>query len=668
MSLLAALSAIQAQPLPLAYETFCNLSGVVDIKNAGDDRMFLVRQSGNIRIANADGSLVAGDFLNISTLITTGSERGLLGLAFHPDFANNRFFYVNYTGAGGHTRIARYQVSASNPNQADASSALVLLTINQDFSNHNGGHLAFGPDGYLYIGMGDGGSGGDPNDRAQDPSQLLGKMLRIDVDNTDAGLNYAIPASNPFVGQTPYRPEIWAMGMRNPWKFTFDRLTGDLWIADVGQNQWEEVNIEAGGSAGGYNYGWDCFEATHTYETAGCTAPEYIDPIFEYSHSLGGGGASITGGYVYRGAAIPQLYGWYICADYVFSHWWFIQPDGNGWNTNYHLTNFLPGGGIVAFGEDAAGEIYFSDAANSIIYKLVNPCAGFDAAISSVTDESCAGTDGAITLLVSGGQTPYNYVWEDGSVLPTHTGLSAGDYAVTVSDEQGCTSQLQATVAFQCVHLGLRFFLEGAYTGLGTMHNTLRTQNLLPADPPYTASPWNFTNPISATVLPTDVVDWVYIELRDALDPILVMASGAGLLGTDGTLLGPDGSEGLNFDGLSPGSYRIAIFHRNHLAVITSAAYSLPDVLLVDLRTDAAAVEDTEQLKDMGDGFFALYAGDCNGSGVINASDYSIWAANNAAVNLYLSQDANLNGVVNATDYNLWIDESAKVGSTLIQF
>jgi glucose/arabinose dehydrogenase len=297
----------------IGLQTFATgFSNPVAIVNAGDSRLFVVQRGGAIRILNANGTINATNFLTLtSSTIVSGGERGLLGLAFHPNYATNGYFYVNYTRASdGATVIARYNVSA-NPDVADASSAQVLLTIAQPFSNHNGGSLVFGPDGYLYIGMGDGGSGGDPDNYGQNINSLLGKMLRIDV---DSGSPYAIPAGNPYAGATPGADEIWAVGMRNPWKFSFDKQTGDLWIADVGQNAREEIN-KAASTAAGLNYGWRCYEANIPYNTNGCqSASNYFMPVANYA--LGNGYCSITGGYVYRGSTYPNMVGKYFFSDY----------------------------------------------------------------------------------------------------------------------------------------------------------------------------------------------------------------------------------------------------------------------------------------------------------------------------------------------------------------
>ena len=296
------------------------------------ERLFIVEQgaggSARIKILNLGTQTVnTTPFLTISG-ITTGGERGLLGLAFHPDYSTNGYFFVNHTDAAGDTIVERYTVSA-DPNVADPNSAMPVLGIGQPDSNHNGGWLGFGPDGYLYIATGDGGGTGDPNENGQDLSSLLGKMLRIDVNADDfpgdANANYGIPADNPFVGVAG-RDEIWAYGLRNPWRNSFDRETGDLYIADVGQASWEEVNVQPANSTGGENYGWDCYEGNHEYETTGCGDPNTMTfPVYEYSHS---DGCSITGGYVYRGSQICDLRGTYFFADYCNDTIWSFRYDG----------------------------------------------------------------------------------------------------------------------------------------------------------------------------------------------------------------------------------------------------------------------------------------------------------------------------------------------------
>jgi glucose/arabinose dehydrogenase len=342
------------------------LASPVDIASAGDDRLFVVEQAGRIRIVESDGTVLGTPFLDIDALVASGGERGLLGLAFHPEYASNGFFYVYYTDNAGDTVVARYTVSG-NPDVANAGSALVLLQVAQPFANHNGGDLSFSPtdpcSSCLYIGLGDGGNGCDPNDDAQDPLELLGKMLRLDVDLAAPH----VPPDNPFVGDASTRDEIWALGLRNPWRFSFDALTGDLFIGDVGQGAWEEIDFQAASSPGGENYGWDCFEGAHP---SGCTTvwtcPGSTPPVREYSHA--GARCSVTGGFVYRGSAFPALVGRYFYGDYCTGDIWTLTPAGGGGWTNVHHGAF--GGGLTTFGEASDGELYA--ARGSSIYRIVD--------------------------------------------------------------------------------------------------------------------------------------------------------------------------------------------------------------------------------------------------------------------------------------------------------
>lgn len=323
----------------------------------GSGRLFVVEQPGTIRIIQ-DGAPQDPPFLDITALTVDTGERGLLGLAFHPNYAQNGLFYVNYTRAdNGATVIARYQVSI-DPDVADPNSAFEILTIGQPYGNHNGGQLLFSPnDGYLYIGMGDGGSGGDPQENAQDPTNLLGAMLRIDV---GGGSPYVSPSDNPYVGVTG-RDEIWAIGLRNPWRFSFDRKNGDLYIGDVGQNLWEEISFQEGDSSGGLNFGWDCWEGTHQYEWTNCDGLTFTAPIAEYGHDVG---RSITGGFVYRGTAYPALIGRYFYADYVTGRIWSLVKTGGGFTSpELELDTAL---NISAFGEDESGELYVVDRGGSV--------------------------------------------------------------------------------------------------------------------------------------------------------------------------------------------------------------------------------------------------------------------------------------------------------------
>lgn len=348
---LLAVSTLLSQTITL--EVFASgFSSPVDMKHAGDDRLFVVEQDGLIKILNSDGTTNTAPFLNISGAVSGGSEQGLLGLAFHPDYATNGYFYVHYTDNGGDTQVSRFSVSTADPDIADPGSEFPIIDYTQPFSNHNGGSLNFGPDGFLYIGSGDGGSGGDPGNRAQNTTLLLGKLLRIDVDNPSGGNNYGIPADNPFEGSSSEAQEIWAYGLRNPWKFTFDRDTGDVWIADVGQNAIEEMN-KAGGTEAGLNYGWRCYEGSNTFNTANCPDPsELTFPIAEYTHAFG---FSITGGYVYRGSIYNNISGYYFAADFGSGLIATVSPTDEFNN----LGTF--GGNWSTFGEDLAGELYIAN-------------------------------------------------------------------------------------------------------------------------------------------------------------------------------------------------------------------------------------------------------------------------------------------------------------------
>lgn len=348
------LSSAQAFPDARAYtwvEVISGLARPVDIQSPpGEDRLFIVEQDGRIRLWQ-DGQLLPVPFLDISDRVgVQGSEQGLLGLAFHPRFGENGYFYVNYTDRQGNTVIARFQAQPG-ASQVSAQSEQRLLYLPQPYPNHNGGGMAFGPDGYLYLALGDGGSAGDPQNNAQNPQSLLGKLLRIDV---DGGQPYAIPPDNPFGN------EVWAYGLRNPWRFAFDR-NGDLYIADVGQNKWEEVDFLPAGSAGGANFGWNWWEGNHPYRSGGPTQG-MIFPVAEYGHDQG---CSITGGVVYRGH-MAEWQGIYFFGDYCSGAIWGLVRTPQGWQMS---KLFQTTANITTFGQDARGEVYFAHHGGSI-YRL----------------------------------------------------------------------------------------------------------------------------------------------------------------------------------------------------------------------------------------------------------------------------------------------------------
>lgn len=335
-------------------------SSPLHLQHANDERLFVVEQGGKIKIIQGDGTINPVPYIDISGLISSGNERGLLGLAFHPDYANNGYFYVNYTKPNGDTQISRFSVDSGNPDLANINSELPIIGYAQPFSNHNGGNLAFGPDGYLYIASGDGGSGGDPGNRAQNINLLLGKLLRIDVNNPSGGNNYGIPADNPFIGDPNAQEEIWAYGLRNPWRFSFDLTENNLWIADVGQGNWEEIN-RANVSESGLNYGWRCYEGNHPFNTQDCPPQsELTFPIAEYSHA---NGCSISGGYVYRGSVYTDIAGYYFFADYCSGLIGTVDSSGNLIDHGDFSGNW------VSFGEDINKELYIIDIGGSI-YKI----------------------------------------------------------------------------------------------------------------------------------------------------------------------------------------------------------------------------------------------------------------------------------------------------------
>ena len=372
---------IQLQPVAVGFQRPSYLTHAGD----GSGRLFVVEQDGLIRILHTDGSITPTPFLDISSRVRSpadggGDEQGLLGLAFPPGYAQKGHFYVYYTNQDGNNLVVRFRLTG-NPDVADPTSEeQILLLEHPGAPNHNGGQLNFGADGYLYIGTGDGGGGGAPN--AQNPASLLGKILRIDVEyatptamystylpclgkgegpGQDAA--YRIPPDNPFVGQAGYREEIWALGLRNPWRFSFDRQTHDLYIGDVGQNTYEEIDFQPAGSTGGENYGWNVLEGNHCYNAATCDSTGKTPPVTEYDHSLG---CSVTGGYAYRGTAYPAMQGIYFYADYCSGRLWGLQNNGV-WQSMLLLES---GRSVSSFGEGESGELYLVDLWNGSIYQV----------------------------------------------------------------------------------------------------------------------------------------------------------------------------------------------------------------------------------------------------------------------------------------------------------
>ncbi|HEY0594027.1 MAG TPA: PQQ-dependent sugar dehydrogenase [Thermoanaerobaculia bacterium] len=362
LSLAHSASAIEISLVKIAD----GLAAPVAIGHPGDgsNRLFVTLQDGRIVVIR-NGAVLPEPFLDIRSLVGSGGERGLLSVAFHPRYAQNGFFFVDYTDKAGDTIVARYSVSPSDPDRADPSSAKTLLKIDQPFSNHNGGQLQFGPDSFLYVGLGDGGSGGDPDNRAQNLSDLLGKILRIDV---DSGEPYGVPADNPFVGRSGARPEIWSYGLRNPWRFSFDRRTGDLFIGDVGQNAWEEIDWAPAGSRGGENWGWRRMEGMHCFNpSTNCNDGSLSLPVLEYGRA---DGCSVSAGYRYRGTASPPLDGIFFYGDFCSGKIWGARENPNmTWTSVLLLDTTLS---ISSFGEDEAGEVYVADITGAI-YRITGP-------------------------------------------------------------------------------------------------------------------------------------------------------------------------------------------------------------------------------------------------------------------------------------------------------
>ena len=362
---------VNAQPTLGFNKIASGLSSPVDIKNAGDGskRIFIVEQSGTIRIYK-NGTLLKKPFLNISDRVKyRGGEQGLLSIAFHPRYSNNRFFFIYYNNTNGDITLARYKASRTDPDVADPSSGVILFSRPKPggFGNHNGGTLQFGKDGYLYLSIGDGGSEGDPFGNGQSGQTFYGKMLRLDVNMSNKPY-YAIPPDNPFVNNPDVLDEIYYLGLRNPWKWSFDSKTNDVWIGDVGQDSLEEIDFRKPNGAGA-NFGWRCYEATRPYNTNNCKKKgAYVFPIFKYHHDVNNGGECVIGGYVYRGTKYPQLQGYYICADYVKTNAWKIKPNNSGgWNIT--LQQGIPAS-LVSFGEDEAGELLASTRTGDVYHVI----------------------------------------------------------------------------------------------------------------------------------------------------------------------------------------------------------------------------------------------------------------------------------------------------------
>ena len=422
----------QETPITLQVEQIATgLTRIVDISHCGDDRLFLTLQAGNIRIMQADNTLLAAPFLNITDRVNdAGNEQGLLGLAFPPDYATSGKFYVCYTAgtSAGTSRVSRFSVT-SDPNVADPASEEILYTIAQPYPNHNGGDLDFGPDGMLYVGFGDGGSGGDPENNAQNMGSALGKMLRLDVSGPTS---WAVPADNPFATANPADtlPEIFASGLRNPWRFGFDAQNGDLWIGDVGQNAVEELDYWPGDDLTGPNYGWRCYEAASAYNTSGCQpASAYVPPVAIHPQSAQGW-CSIIGGRTYRGPTYWRIEGHHIYTDYCGGQFYSLRPDEfGGWVRTQVLATGITGWSVIA--ENSAGELFGGDNTNGRLYRIKEVCTEPAPVIASNGVE--LSSTAALSYQWYLGATSIN-----GATSQDYTATENGSYRVLASTQAGC--------------------------------------------------------------------------------------------------------------------------------------------------------------------------------------------------------------------------------------
>jgi len=438
---------VNAQPQIELQLLTSGLNEPVGIVNAGDNRLFILEQRGLVRIIDDEGTLMESPFLDISDIVSqSGFERGLLGLAFHPDYSENGYFYINYTReSDGTTIVSRFSADSTDQNLADRNSEIQLLTVEQPYANHNGGQLLFGPDGYLYIALGDGGSAGDPQNNGQDLTTMLGKILRIDI-NAENDAGYGIPPDNPFVDDNAALDEIWAYGLRNPWRNSFDRYTGDFWIADVGQGEREEINFQPAGSEGGENYGWRCYEGNLPYNTEDCSGNEnMVPPVFDYNHQGSGCTGSVTGGYVYRGAKFNGMFGVYIFADYCTGRLYTVNQNPEGFEG-------LPAGNldateVTSFGEDQFGEIYVVMQNAGEIYKVVETGDCLPVAMIAEEDSVFAIQPGGLVVLNAFHNPVLEYQWfKDEEPVMNETEhvmevTEAGMYSVQVTNpENGCSN------------------------------------------------------------------------------------------------------------------------------------------------------------------------------------------------------------------------------------
>jgi glucose/arabinose dehydrogenase len=445
----------QAPQLDLEFFAY-GLERPVDIAHPkGDSMLYVVQQTGKIRIVNpATNSILVDTFLNLTgiAVMPDGNEQGLLGLAFHPDYATNGWFFVNYINIERKTIIQRFTRSTDNYYVADATSGVVVLAIPQPFGNHNGGCLRFGKDGLLYIGMGDGGFSNlpaDPNGNAQNPSSLLGKMLRLNVDS----LPYSIPSDNPYVGNSQYAPEVWASGLRNPWRFNFDSNNGDLWIGDVGMQKFDEIDYHAFQAPAGQNFGWKCYEGSVPYNAASC--PDTVvttAPLFEYANVGGFCGASAVGGVVYHGDKYPGMKDWYIFNDFCTGQFYGLKNDLNGQLQSVNIGKFPLTYDYAAFGEGEDGEIYMVGYISQGLYRIKDKCLN-----ANIPTPLIENTGGEFPVVCLNSDTTLTYQWlkyglpivgANADTLGFDLGMEEGIFSLLATNAEGCQSLSEQITVF----------------------------------------------------------------------------------------------------------------------------------------------------------------------------------------------------------------------------
>lgn len=597
-------------------DAFPNLTfeNAVDLQHAGDgsDRIFVVEQAGVIKVFQNNAAVTNSRiFLDITDRVSSGGEMGLLGLAFHPDYETNGYFYVNYTVSNPRfTRVSRFQVSTSNPDSAGKNSELILMSISQPYSNHNGGQVSFGPDGFLYIALGDGGSQGDPDNHSQNKTSWLGKILRIDVNSTQGVLNYAIPPANPYAGNTQgFKEEIYALGFRNPWRFSFDHAAGSLWCADVGQWLLEEIDIVEAGK----NYGWRCYEGNMPYDLTDCN-DVYTPPVWVYPRSEG---YSITGGFVYRGPNLPGLFGKYIYADYGSRKVWALNYDGiNVTTTTLLLT---AAASPVSFGVDQNNELYICafSGSNDKIYRFV-PTANLIAPsnLNSVSVPSTGiqltwndNSNNELGFKIERKTPSTSFVLIDsvGANITSYvnTGITGSElytyrvYAFNATDVSGFSNESSVNYSSPLVLTSFTALIEGFFDGTAMIPDT------------------------------------VTVELRDISYPYVVVDQIKVFLNSGGQ------GSGTFYNAENGTPYYLVLKHRNAIETWSASSETFVNNALSYDFTTGSDKAFQNNLKLIGTKW-CIYGGDVNQDGVVNAEDMNIVFINNVnGITGYNASDCN---------------------------